>query len=411
MGSSPELVEGAAALRRRGGSTRRGRAWVSRVAGSARSSLRRQFPNYTGYEGSSGTAWFFGFEQRAPSMAAFFSGDDVHPVSHGRISRRRVPGRALDVAAAGGLATFRVDRPDRPFDEVLHQAVPVPPLVDIHVDLPADADTLRAQLLTSTTREDFRRIRRANFSYRVVTDPDLVREFHSRHYAPLVAQQFPEDGRVQSVREMLHSLDQGGELICADIEGEWVAGIFNHNLASHYALMSLGIRDADNSVRQKRVVAALMIKSLERAVELERDRATLGRSLPFLGKGPVWFKSKWSGIITRAPDTRDLQMVMDLRHSSVRRMLAASPIIHVDNGALAASVWLDSGEKPLEVVQRDSGRFPGISRWYVLAEPETLAASASRLEDGDRVAPIPIGPAGDRPIWLGEVLRGSPSRV
>ena len=68
--------------------------------------------------------------------------------------------------------------------------------------------------------------------------------------------------------------------------------------------MSLGIRDADDAVRQKRVVAALIVRSLERAVELGRDRASLGRSLPFLGKGPVWFKAKWGGILTATPPPR-----------------------------------------------------------------------------------------------------------
>ena len=83
-------------------------------------------------------------------------------------------------------------------------------------------------------------------------------------------------------------LNRGGELVCADIDGAWVAGMFNLANPESYDLGSLGIRDADDAVRQKRVVAALIVRSLEQAVELGRGQATLGRSLPFLGKGPVW---------------------------------------------------------------------------------------------------------------------------
>jgi hypothetical protein len=373
----------------------------------ARSALRRDFPPGAAYEGSGGKAWFVGFERNAPSIAPYLCGDDVRPGHRGRVWRHRVPDRITKIAGAGGLTILHLREPGPQLADLLHRAIAVPELVDIHTNLPTDLDALRAQLLTSTTREDFRRIRRANFSYRITTDLGAIREFHTRHYAPLVAHQFAEDGRIKSVGKMNSDLGRGGELICADIDGEWVAGIFNIADDASYALMSLGIRDADDAVRQKRVVAALIVRSLERAVELGRDRATLGRSLPFLGKGPVWFKAKWSGTITRGPGAEDLHMFMDLRHDSVRRMLSESPIIHTEGDELVVSAWLEPGDKPLQATTRDAGRFPGISRWYVLAEPETLASGAAQLSASERIVPVPVTPSGDHPIWLGEAL---PSR-
>jgi hypothetical protein len=97
---------------------------------------------------------------------------------------------------------------------------------------------------------------------------------------------------------------------------------------------------------------------------------------------------------------------MDLRHEAVRRMLSASPVIHSEGDALVASAWLEPGEKPLQATVRDAGRFPGISRWYVLAEPETLAAGAEQLAGNEQIVPIAVTPGGDQPLWLGEVLRG-----
>jgi len=379
---------------------------MSRIS-QARSALRRNLPPGTAYEGSGGKAWFVGFERNAPSIAPFFCGDDLRPGHGGRVWLRRVPDRITKIAGAGGLAILHLREPGPQLADLLHRAIAVPELVDIHTNLPSDPDALRAQLLTSTTREDFRRIRRANFSYRITTDPDEIREFHTRHYAPLVAHQFAEDGRIKTVGKMVSDLGRGGELVCADIDGDWVAGIFNIADDASYALMSLGIRDADDAVRQKRVVAALIVRSLERAVELGRDRATLGRSLPFLGKGPVWFKAKWSGSITRGPGTEDLHMFMDLRHDAVRRMLSESPIIHTEGEELVVAVWLEPGDKPLQATARDAGRFPGISRWYVLAEPETLNSGAAQLSASERIVPVPVTPTGDHPIWLGEVLPSS----
>ena len=367
----------------------------------ARTVLRRHFPLSAAYEGSHGTTWFAGVESRAPSIAAFFSGDDVRPGPRGRVWRQRIPRRIAEVAGAGGLPILGLPEPDPWFGDLLQRAIAAPMLVDIHRDLPTDLEVLRGQLLTSTTREDLRRIRRANFSYRVTSDPDAIREFHARHYSPLVTHQFPEDGQVGSLKYMLN---QGGELVCADVDGEWVAGVFNIPHEASYSLIALGVRDADDAVRQKRVVAALIVRSLERAVELGRDRATLGRSLPFLGKGPVWFKAKWGGILSREPGTREMHMFMDLRQAAVRRMLSASPVIHVEGDALVVSTWLEPSDEALEVTIRDAGRFPGISRWYVLAPPETLAAGAAQLSASERIVPVPVAPDGHKPLWIGEAL-------
>jgi hypothetical protein len=379
---------------------------MRRAYRSTRSASVRFFPRESTYEGSGGTAWCAGFENLAPSIAAFFCGDDVRPGPRGRIWRDRVPDRVAGIAGAGGLPIVRLLEAHRWPADFLRRAIVVPQGVDIYTQLPADPETLRAQLLTSTTREDFRRIRRANFSYRVTHDPDVIREFHARHYAPLVAHRFPDDGEIVSVEKLLDRLNHGGELVCADIDGAWVAGMFNLASPESYDLGSLGIRDADNAVRQKRVVAALIVRSLERAVELGRSRATLGRSLPFLGKGPVWFKAKWDGTITRGVlgPVQELHMFMDIRHAAVRRMLSASPIVHAEGDSLVVSTWLEPGDKPLQETTRDAGRFPGISHWYVLAEPQTLAAAGAQLLASERIVPVPVTLRRDRSLWLGEAL-------
>lgn len=380
---------------------------MNRLSQASRPVLRRLFLPSATYRGSNGATWFAGIGPRAPSIAAFYCGDDVGAAKSGRIWRNSVPNRISSVAEAGGLPILRLPDSDSGLEDLLGHAVAVPTLVDIHTNLPADVNALRPQLLTSTTREDFRRIRRANFEYRVTNSPDAIREFHARHYVPLVEHQYPEDGRIASAAQLIRGLGSGGELVCADIDGVWVAGIFNFAEPTNYSLRNLGIRDADHAVRQKRVTAALIIRSLERAVELGRNRATLGRSLPFLGKGPVWFKAKWGGIITRHPNTPTMHMFLDLRNGAVRRMLSASPVIHIDGDALVASTWLEPGEKSLHAATRDAGRFPGIAKWYVLAEPSTLHAGEAELSASDRIVSVPITPEKERPIWLGDVLHGA----
>ena len=169
----------------------------------------------------------------------------------------------------------------------------------------------------------------------------------------------------------------------------------------------LGIRDADEAVRQKRVVSALLVRSMQRAVELGRPATTLGSSLPFLGKGPIWFKAKWGCALEFEPGSQGMQVLLDLRHPPVRAALAESPIIHCEKGTLAVTAWLPPGDGPLKALIREAGRFPGISRWYVLADPETLRAAGQALDVGDRIVPIEVEVRAAEPLWLGRLTAGT----
>lgn len=372
--------------------------------GVIRAFLRQHFLRTATYEGSNGTTWFAGSVERAPSVAAYFSGDDAGRSGQGFTWRKSLPRQISQVAGNGGLSIVSFGDRDPGAGALMEGAIQVPKVVDIHTDLPDDLEALRDELRTSTTKEDLRRIRRAEFTYRVTSDPGAVREFHAQHYLPLVEQQYPEDGRILSVQKLLDALEDGGELVCADHRGRWVAGILNLAGPNTYALTSFGIRDADAEIRNKRVTSALIVRSLERAVELGYPRATMGRSLPFLGKGPVWFKVKWNGVVSWDPVVQSMYMFLDLRHASTRRMLASNPVVHIRGEELVASAWLEPGEKPLQRTLREVERFPGVQQWHVLGEPETLTAGKAELAKSDVIVPIPVVPGGKEPTWLGRSL-------
>lgn len=58
---------------------------------------------------------------------------------------------------------------------------------------------------------------------------------------------------------------------------DWLAGILNTVGPERYALGKRGIRDGSEDIRRMHVAFALIIKSLERAVELRCSTATRGR--------------------------------------------------------------------------------------------------------------------------------------
>jgi len=379
---------------------------VSRI----RSRLRREFPEATRFSGSEGQVWLFGSPKFAPSIAEFFSGNAPQSTGMGRLHRTRVPARSRRHASEGAVAIF-CPAPNRPgFPELEGRALEVPLAIGLRKALPGTTDALMAEIKTSTTREDLRRIRSAGFTYRITTDPEHVREFYSRHYLPLVHQQYPEDGEFMGLETMLEAVGRNGELVCVDLDGQWVAGEFNSVVEGSYRMGPLGIRDADEAVRHKRVVSALFVHSMQRAVELGLPTTTLGSSLPFLGKGPIWFKAKWGCTLEVEPRSPKMQVLLDLRHAPVRAALASSPIVHCAGAHLFAAAWLPPGDAPLKTVIREAGRFHGISRWHVLADPETLRAAGRAFEASDRIVPVAVEPRAAEPLWLGGLTRAASGR-
>lgn len=349
------------------------------------------FPHAREFEGAHGSALFIGYTPYAPSIAKYVCGDDVQLVSKRRVSRRLISGRLRNHLSGEAGTLFVHDDVMRAVDENLaHHCILVPEQVAIYRDLPKNREDLLEGLRTSTTREDLRRIRRAGFEFRVTTQPDDVREFHSHHYLPLIKQQYPDDGQVLSVGEMIAKIDRGGELVCADIDGRWVAGIMNEAGNTEYALTRLGILNADSEVRKKRVSSALIVKSLERAVERGYSTATLGKSLPFLGKGPVWFKAKWGGKLRYRDDSRILHVPLNLAAAEMRTLLSKTPIVHIDNQDLVASIWLRPGEQHLTELLRESSRIQGIVRWLVYGDSETLAIASKLLEPRANLVTIAV---------------------
>ncbi|MDH3667716.1 MAG: GNAT family N-acetyltransferase [Paracoccaceae bacterium] len=364
------------------------------------------FPRITGFSGEDGELWFAGSQERAASVAEVFCGGNCHTTDRRRIHRSRLLSRSADLAAGGAVSVFCAHRGAPGLHDPAGRAIEAPLLVALTRELPPTVTALMEGLGNSSVREDIRRMRKAGFTYRVTTDPGAVREFYGHHYEPLVRERFPEDGAVMSLDRMLARLGQGGELLCADLDGDWVAGIFNSAQADIYAMGNLGIRDANESVRQKRVASALILRSLQRAVELGRPAAAMGASLPFLGKGSIWFKAKWGCTLRADGDVPRMLAFLDLRHETVRRALTESPVVHFHDDELAAVAWLPPEEAAARAIVREAGRYPGISKWYVLGTQDTLTTAEETLQRNGRVVPIPVEVRADAPLWLGQILRG-----
>lgn len=371
----------------------------------AKSVINGHLPRLDLLSGSERRMMAAGGVARMRSIASVICGDDADTTGTKRVLKTRFHTQCEKFAADGGVAFVAPSLAKHMPNAFTDITADVPQFVDLFRPLPGTPEELHMSLRTSTTREDLRRIRKAGFTYRVSTDPDAMRTFHGQFAQALLDKQHPGEGYQEPVESAVDRLSEGGELICLDYDGEWVAGIYNTARELSYELGALGIRDGRDEIRRMHTTSALLVQSFERGVELGFERASLGMSLPFLGKGPVWFKAKWGGVLKLNPSRPRQQVLLDLRHESMRQMLSDHPILFCDQDELVLALWQESGSKAIQNTVRDASRFPGISRWCVIGDPETLAKGREAFEEVPKITAIPLPQNSAGPIWLGEVLR------
>ena len=366
--------------------------------------LRKRFPRIARFVGKDCDMLAVGSPQRQESFATILCGHNTRLIKRGRSSWPSPEMMCFRHAKRGGVAFVAEHIADTMSRSFHSAAIQVPTMVDLARPLPPTIEELHKSLLTSTTREDLRRIRKSAFCYRVETKHSAVRDFHENYAGALLKERFPYDGQLEAIEKTLSKFEKRGELICLDSENEWLAGIINFVGENCYSLGRLGIRGGSDDIRRKYVVSALIVRSLERGVELGSNCAGLGRSIPFLGKGPIWFKAKWGGLLSLSNDLKRPMMLLDVRHQSVRKVLSRNPILLCDSNILAVACWLEAGNSNLQKLLREKRMFPSVERWYVIGEASAIDPCSDVFSTIPSIVPVTLSSVLSEPIWLGQLL-------
>ncbi len=180
-------------------------------------------PRVTHYRSPQGDAWVSGVGSDANTIAATFCGLDSTVQSTSRIWRNGLLTSLCNAAEAGACTLVRCPD-DGDVDPIrAGQAVEIPLLIQHRAHLPATIDGLHAWIRAECDKEDLRRIRRAQFTCHIETDAARVREFYEHYYRPYILRRHASEASLDTFERFEEILVQGGELLCLEMDGEWIA--------------------------------------------------------------------------------------------------------------------------------------------------------------------------------------------
>lgn len=188
-------------------------------------------------------------------------------------------------------------------------------------------------------KKDMSRIRNAQFSYEVRTDPQAFDDFYVHMYVPYITKAFGNRAFVMGYQDMVSKIDRS-ELFLIKKGDEHVAGeiiVYEGDVPKAW---SVGVRDGN-----REYVRAGALKAIEyfRAIYL-RDKGFqtchLGGSRPFLNDG-VLRKKRAAGMQITDESPLSFGLMFAPRSDAVAAFLASNPVILSSAGRYWSAVFVD----------------------------------------------------------------------
>jgi hypothetical protein len=316
--------------------------------------------------------------------------------SLGQVPLWQLPRFVARWASSVDLVVVRVDRVSSQLLFGKHY-LRVPELVDLHLELPQDIDTLYSGNRNRNLKNDLRRVQRNQLSTQISHhEPDLA-EFYHRFHVPFVRQRFGRFAWPHNL-PLLRGLFRQGGLIWALQNGQRLAGCVYGQRQRELSLLAIGTADGDDKITELGAQVALFHALVKHARDLECDSVNLGASRPLLSDGNLRFKRKWGARLVQREASNDLLLHWERLDKSTSRALYGTALVFFEQGHLAAVGALESDEPATSDDVSRATRFlriPGVHRLHLCSssgfEPRLSAPDCTCLIDltGDVPSNLP----------------------
>jgi hypothetical protein len=246
----------------------------------------------------------------------------------------------------------------------------VPEFLQAKVQLPDTMDKYLASLKPKPRRE-IKLALQDGYQFETGTSKEDYVFFHEKMYVPFVTQRHGDHAYIVPV-DQLYADARKSALVFVKQNGKRIAGFQIYLSRINPCLYSskIGVLPdvfMDNK-RKRSVITAIYLRTHEIAMEHKYSGVNLGATPPVLGNGILFFKSRWGASFSPASQFRNRIQLLCSEEKQKRILKHQRGLIHLDQGELVSTVWVDEEEiasgEPVDMLQRMW--FKGLARIDVM---------------------------------------------
>jgi hypothetical protein len=240
-----------------------------------------------------------------------------------------------------------------------------PRLLELVVPLPQTWEAFIAGL-SSSAKNDFRKVKRLGITSRICDDKNRLREYYEKFYVLSMAVTHQDRAAIQTWEYVKNIFEHGGEFFELWRGDEQMGGFVGRLTGNTYWFHSLGWKSGDAKLRKNGMVAAVYFEIFKRALDRGVCRVRLGGVAPTLEGKLLAYKSKWrSRFSLEESDFPDWKVSLDTEHPSVRWFFERSSLVVKNEKKghfeVLSGRTRDEGELRPELMEN-------IGKWHLFSE-------------------------------------------
>jgi len=193
-----------------------------------------------------------------------------------------------------------------------------------------------------SSKNDLRKIRKHNITYRSTKDPDELQDFYHNMYLPSIEQRHQKSAIPMDYQSMLNVIGSGhGELLLIRTEQDDIAGVVIVTQEKIPRLWSAGAMAANPIYRKIGATAATYWFSAQHLSAAGHHSMDMGLSRGFLNDGVFQFKTKWADKFT-AHGARGFIIKQGDLSKGEKLFFRNNPFVYLEKGFLYGAVFAEN---------------------------------------------------------------------
>jgi len=225
------------------------------------------------------------------------------------------------------------------------------------------------RILNKTQTNNFRKIRKYQYTFEMVQDKEKLHFFYHKMYIPHIKERFGRLTHLTSLGAM-EAILKRGELLLVKRESEYISGALIYTATLPPILSYLGVKDGRRDYVQQGAIAAIYYFIILWGKERGYSKLDFGHCRAMLNDGVFRHKKRWGMRVQKSPRKfRNLYLSIHKSNSILNQFLIENPLVYNDRGQLKGLLFFQNNVQftggDIEAIKKRNS-MPGLEGFEVV---------------------------------------------